>query len=99
MRTITIERLEPIVLLRKRNRIMKQALNNSTAMMNGFELLEEDYPNDYGYYAVFPKNGMLCAGTVSNTGACIDASIEYDMDFSFDENLQSLYTELTESLN
>ena len=99
MRTITIERLESIVLLRKRNRIMKESLNKLRGLATGFELLEEDYPNNYGYYAVYPKHGRLCCGTVCNAGAFLDASVQYDLDFSFDENLQELYYELTESLN
>lgn len=96
----TIKKFKPIAILRKRNRVMREAFRRHGRLQitMGFEVLEEDYPELAGYYAVYPKKGRLCCGTVCNAGAFLDASIEYDVDSSFEENLQELYLELTENV-
>lgn len=40
---------------------------------------------------VFYENGKLYAGYVSNSGCSKEWEIDYDKDFTFDENLQYLY--------
>ena len=55
-------------------------------------------PNgDYVYVDYNPETNELIAGGATNSGIIPDYSIEYDVDFSLDENLQALYDKIIES--
>jgi hypothetical protein len=54
-------------------------------------------PDETCELGVFYEDGKLYAGYISNSGANKEWSIDYDEDFSFDENLQSLYEEILDN--
>ena len=51
---------------------------------------------DYLYIFFDPSTEELCAGGCFNTGISKDYAIDYDYDFSIDENLQALYDYILE---
>ena len=58
---------------------------------------DEEQPDlDYLYVFFDPSTEELCAGGCFNTGISKDYSIDYDHDFSIDENLQALYDYILE---
>jgi hypothetical protein len=48
-------------------------------------------PDESCVLGVFYENGKFYAGYISNSGVNKEWNIDYDKDFTFDENLQSLY--------
>ena len=58
---------------------------------------DEDQP-DLDYLCIFydQSTNELCAGGCFNAGISKDYAIDYDHDFSIDENLQALYDYILE---
>lgn len=55
-------------------------------------------PNDdYVYVDYDPETNELIAGGATNSGIIPRYRMEYDVDFSLDENLQALYDKIIES--
>ena len=63
---------------------------NETLAGRGFEM-----PNGE-YFGVQYKDGKLVAGSITNTGMLNEYEIDYDEDFSLDENLSNLYETISE---
>lgn len=58
---------------------------------------DPDQPDlDYLYVFFDQSTDELCAGGGFNTGISKDYAIDYDHDFSIDENLQALYDYILE---
>ena len=58
---------------------------------------DEEQPDlDYLYIFFDQSTEELCAGGCFNTGISKDYVIDYDYDFSIDENLQALYDYILE---
>jgi hypothetical protein len=72
---------------------MKTKKEDILNLVNGKIICFDDYNFDFGYLYVFfdPSTDELCAGCGFNAGISKDYSIDYDYDFSVDENLQALY--------
>ena len=72
---------------------MKATKENISDQVNGRIIGFDDYNLDFDYLYVFfdPLTDELCAGGGFNTGISKDYSINYDYDFSIDENLQTLF--------
>jgi hypothetical protein len=66
--------------------------------VDGKVICFDDYNFDFGYLYVFfdPSTDELCAGCGFNAGISKDYSINYDYDFSVDENLEALYEHIIE---
>ena len=77
---------------------MKATKQNISDQVNGKIICFDDYNFNFGYLYVFfdPSTDELCAGGGFNTGISKDYSINYDYDYSIDENLQSLYDHILE---
>ena len=58
---------------------------------------EEQFDLDYLYVFFDQSTDELCAGVCFNTGISKDYVIDYDYDFSIDENLQALSDYIFES--
>lgn len=54
-------------------------------------------PDESSVLGVEYKEGKLYAGFICNAGMSHDWEIEYDKDFTFEENLQSLYEVIQEN--
>lgn len=72
---------------------MRTTKQNISDQVNGKIICFDDYNFDFGYLYVFfdPATDELCAGCGFNTGISKAYSIDYNFDFSIDENLGALY--------
>jgi hypothetical protein len=82
----------------KNKKAMRTTKQNITDQVNGKIICFDDYNFDFGYLYVFfdPSTGELCAGSCFNAGISKNYSIDYDFDFSIDENLEALYEHIIE---
>ena len=77
---------------------MKTTKQNISSLVNGKIISFDDFDFNFGYLYVFfdPSTDELCAGGMFNAGISRDYSINYDFDFSIDENLHALYEHIIE---
>lgn len=77
---------------------MRATKQNISEQVDGKIISFDDFDFDFGYLYVFfdQSTGELCAGCGFNAGISKDYSIDYDYDFSIDENLQALYNYILE---
>ena len=77
---------------------MRATKQNISDQVNGKIIcFDEDQPDlDYLYVFFDQSTDELCAGGCFNAGFTKDYVIDYDYDFSIDENLQSLYDHILE---
>ena len=77
---------------------MRTTKQNISEQVDGKIICFDDYdfPFDYLYTFFDPSTDELCAGGGFNAGISKDYSINYDFDFSIDENLQALYEHIIE---
>ena len=77
---------------------MKTTKQNISDQVNGKIICFDDYNFDFGYLYVFfdQSTDKLCAGSCFNAGISRNYSINYDFDFSIDENLEALYEHIIE---
>ncbi len=68
----------------------------SSAVDGKIICFDDDRGNDYLYLFFDQSTDELCAGDVFNAGISRDYSIDYDYDFSIDDNVQSLYYHIIE---
>ena len=77
---------------------MKTKKENISNQVNGKIISFDDFDFDFGYLYTFfdPLTDELCAGCGFNAGISKSYSINYDYDFSVDENLEALYEHIIE---
>jgi hypothetical protein len=82
----------------KNKKAMRTTKQNISDQVDGKIICFDDYNFDFGYLYVFfdPSTDELCAGCGFNTGISRDYSINYNFDFSIDENLDALYNHIIE---
>lgn len=77
---------------------MKLTKQNISSAVNGKIICFDGYNFGFDSLCVFfdEATGELCAGCGFNAGISRDYSINYDFDFSIDENLQALHEHIIE---
>ena len=77
---------------------MKTTKQNISKQVDGKIICFDGYNFGFDYLYTFfdPSTDELCAGSCFNTGISKSYSINYDYDFSIDENLQALYEHIIE---
>ena len=77
---------------------MRTTKQNISEQVDGKVIcFDEEQPDlDYLYVFFDQSTDELCAGSGFNAGISKDYSIDYDHDFSIDENLQALYDYILE---
>lgn len=77
---------------------MRTTKQNISEQVDGKIICFDKEQPDLDYLYVFfdQSTNELCAGGGFNAGISKDYSIDYDYDFSIDENLQSLYDHILE---
>jgi hypothetical protein len=77
---------------------MRLTKENISSLVDGKIICFDDYNFDIDYLYVFfdAATDELCAGSGFNYGISKDYSIDYDFDFSIDENLQALHEHIIE---
>ena len=77
---------------------MRTTKENISDQVNGKIIcFDEEQPDlDYLYVFFDQSTDELCAGSGFNVGISKDYVIDYDYDFSIDENLQALYDYILE---
>ena len=77
---------------------MKATKQNISNQVDGKIICFDEEQPDLDYLCVFfdQSTEELCAGGCFNAGISKDYAIDYDYDFSIDENLQALYDYILE---